>query len=334
MRARLVARRRRTLAILVAVAAVVGLYVVVPQLAGAEQTWQRIRDGSPAWLLGAAVLEAASFGGYIWLLRVVAAPLAWRDALQITLAGVAATRIVTVAGAGGIAVTIAGLRRGGLTTREAAERQAIDLVVLYAVFFGLMVLDGLVLAVLGGRHAGLTVVPALLGATIIGLAGAMALVPGSFERALRRRLGRRFGAIGAVPGVVAAGMRGALVLARRRERGLAGALAWWVFDVAALWASVRAFGGSVAPPELLMAYLVGHAFNVLPVPGGVGPVEGGMIAALVAFGEPAGLALVGVLSYQVVSVWLPALPGALALVRLRRMKPATEGPRPESVSAR
>jgi uncharacterized membrane protein YbhN (UPF0104 family) len=64
------------------------------------------------------------------------------------------------------------------------------------------------------------------------------------------------------------------------------------------------------------------------VPGGVGPVEGGIIAALVAFGEPAGLALVGVLSYQVISVWLPALPGAVALMRLRRMKPATEGPAP------
>ncbi|MEA2222833.1 MAG: putative heme transporter [Solirubrobacteraceae bacterium] len=310
--------RPRSRAILVAVAAVVALYIVVPQLAGADQTWQRIRDGSPAWLLAAAGLEAASFGGYIWLLRVIAAPLAWRDALQITLAGVAATRIVTVAGAGGIAVTIAGLRRAGLTTREAAERQAIDLVVLYAVFFGLMVLDGLVLAALGGRHAGLTVVPALVGVTIMGLAGAMALVPDSFERALRRRLGR-FGAVGAAPGIVAAGARGALVLARRRERGLAGALAWWMFDVAALWACVRAFGGSVGPPELLMAYLVGHAFNILPVPGGVGPVEGGMIAALVAFGEPTGLALVGVLSYQVISVWLPAAPGAVALVRLRRV---------------
>jgi uncharacterized membrane protein YbhN (UPF0104 family) len=304
------------------------LYIIVPQLAGAEETWQRIRDGSPAWLLAAVGLEAASFGGYVWLLRVIAAPLPWRDALRITLAGVAATRIVTVAGAGGIAVTIAGLRQSGLTTREAAERQAVDLVVLYAVFFGLMVLDGVVLAALGGRHPGLTVAPALLGAAIIGLAGAMALVPGSFERALRRRLGHRFSAVGAVPGVVAAGARGALVLARRRERGLAGALAWWVFDVAALWACVRAFGGSVGPLELLMAYLVGHAFNVLPVPGGVGPVEGGMIAALAAFGEPAGLALVGVLSYQVVSVWLPAVPGAFALVSLRRMKPAPEDSAP------
>jgi len=161
--------------------------------------------GSPAWLLAAVGLEAASFGGYIWLLRVIATPLSWRDALRITLAGVAATRIVTVAGAGGIAVTIAGLRQSGLTTREAPERQAVDLVVLYTVFFGLMVLDGLVLAALGGRHPGLTVVPAFLGATIVGLAGAMVLVPGSFEHTLRRRrrLGRRFGAAAAVPGALA-----------------------------------------------------------------------------------------------------------------------------------
>ena len=99
---------------------------------------------------------------------------------------------------------------------------------------------------------------------------------------------------------------------------------WWAFDIAALWACLRAFGGSVGVAELLMAYLAGHAFNVLPVPGGVGPVEGGMIAALAAFGEPAGLALVGVLSYQLISVWLPAAPGAVALAQLRRDRAPAE----------
>ncbi len=68
---------------------------------------------------------------------------------------------------------------------------------------------------------------------------------------------------------------------------------------------------------LAMAYLVGHIFNVLPVPGGVGPVEGGMIGAMVAFGEPAGLALVATLAYQLISVWLPAVAGAFALWRVR-----------------
>jgi uncharacterized membrane protein YbhN (UPF0104 family) len=267
--------------------------------------------------LAAAALEVMSFAGYVWLLRRIARPLARARAWEITLAGVAATRVVTVGGAGGIAITIAALRRTGLSTRDAAERQAIDLVVLYAVFFGLMVLDGLVLVAVGGWSVALTVVPALIGAVLIGLAFATTRLPATFERELGRRLGRHVAKIGALPAIVAAGVDGASVLVRRRERALAGAFVWWAFDVAALWACLRAFGGAVALPELLMAYLTGHAFNVLPVPGGVGPVEGGMIAALVAFGEPVGLALVGVLSYQLISVWLPAVPGAVALARLR-----------------
>jgi len=310
--------RRPSRTIVLAVVSLVAIYLVVPQLAGFEHTWQRIRDGSPAWLAAAGALEVGSFAGYVWLLRRVGTPLGWADAWRITLAGVAATRIVTVGGAGGIAVTVTGLRRAGRSTREAAEQQAVDLVVLYAVFFGLMVVDGLALAAVGGRHPGLTVVPALVGATVIGLALAMALVPATFERELRRRFGPRGGSIGAVPAVVAAGVRGAIELVARRDRALTGALMWWAFDIAALWACLRAFGSSVGIAELLMAYLAGHAFNILPVPGGVGPVEGGMIAALAAFGEPADLALVGVLSYQLISVWLPAAPGAVALAQLRR----------------
>jgi uncharacterized membrane protein YbhN (UPF0104 family) len=61
-------RRPRSRAIVIAVAAVVVLYLVVPRLVGVEHTWQRIRDGSPVWLVAAISLEAASFVGYIWLL--------------------------------------------------------------------------------------------------------------------------------------------------------------------------------------------------------------------------------------------------------------------------
>jgi uncharacterized protein (TIRG00374 family) len=303
--------------LLVALALIVALYLVVPRVAGLEQTWERIRDGSPAWLGAAVVAEVASFAGYVWLLERVAPRLSWRDAWRITMAGVAATRVVTVAGAGGIAATIDGLRRAGYSTREAAERQVVDLVVLYGVFFGLMLLDGVVL--LAGGGAGLALVPTLAAAAVIAFAVAMALVPDSLERRLRRRRGRLAAALAAVPSMVAAAVRETLTLVRRRERALAGAVGWWAFDVAALWACLHAFGSSVDVADLLMAYLAGHAFNVLPVPGGVGPVEGGMIAALVALGEPAGLALVGVLSYQLVSVWLPAVPGAVALAGLRRI---------------
>jgi hypothetical protein len=194
----------------------------------------------------------------------------------------------------------------------------VDLVVLYACFFAVMVVDGVWLGVTGRVAGGVSLVPALLGAAVIALALGVARVPARFEAWLGQRFGRRAAAVGALPAVLAAGVRGAVGLVRARDPSLCGALAWWAFDIAALWACLRAFGGSADVLTLTMAYLAGHAFNVLPVPGGVGPVEGGIIAALVAFGQPAGLALVAVLSYQLISVWLPAVPGAFALLRLRR----------------
>jgi uncharacterized membrane protein YbhN (UPF0104 family) len=153
---------------------------------------------------------------------------------------------------------------------------------------------------------------------VLALGCVVARVPSTFERWLGRRFGHRAATVGALPAVLAAGVRGTVELVRTRDRALGGALAWWAFDIAALWASVRAFGGTSGVLTLVMAYLAGHAFNILPVPGGVGPVEGGIIATLVAFGEPAGLALVAVLAYQLISVWLPAVPGAVALFSLRR----------------
>ena len=61
-----------------------------------------------------------------------------------------------------------------------------------------------------------------------------------------------------------------------------------------------------------MAYFIGQLANVIPLPGGVGGVEGGTIGALIAFGTPASLAILGVLAYRLISFWLPTLPGAIA----------------------
>lgn len=314
--------RRRVLTTLAVTAVVlVGLYLLVPRIAGLEDTWRRIENGDPWWLALGVGLEAVSFAGYVWLLRAVvrqggrsmSAAAGWR----LTLAGVAATRIVTVGGAGGIAVTVVGLRDEGFTTREASERQAVDLVLLYAVFFGLIVACGAVLAALGDGHPGVTVFPATVAAVVIVLALAVARVPADFERTLRRRWGKRGAALATLPAVLADGVRGGWAMLRRGDPAVLGALVWWLADIGVFVACVGAFGGHIDLLVLAMAYLVGHIFNVLPVPGGVGPVEGGMIGAMVAFGEPAGLALVATLAYQLISVWLPAVPGAFALWRVR-----------------
>src|SRR5947199_6419849 len=79
-----------------------------------------------------------------------------------------------------------------------------------------------------------------------------------------------------------------------------------------------AFGSPPPLATIIMAYFVGQLGNVLPLPGGVGGVEGGMIAALIAFGAPGSLAILGVLAYRLISFWLPTGPGAVAYLRLRR----------------
>lgn len=314
-------RRRVLTTIAVTAVVLVGLYLLVPRLAGLEQTWHRIENGNPWWLALAVAFEIVSFAAYVWLLRAVVhdggKSMSQAAGWRLTLAGVAATRIVTVGGAGGIAVTVVGLRDEGFTTREAGERQTVDLVLLYAAFFGLIVVTGVLLAALGVGHAAITIVPAAIAAVIIVLALAIARVPADFERTLRKRWGKRGKTLATLPAVLADGIRGAWAMVRRGDVAVLGALIWWLADVGALAACIAAFGGHTSLLVVLMAHLVGHIFNVLPVPGGVGPVEGGIIGALVAFGEPAGLALVATLAYQLVSVWLPTVPGAFAVWRVR-----------------
>jgi uncharacterized protein (TIRG00374 family) len=103
-----------------------------------------------------------------------------------------------------------------------------------------------------------------------------------------------------------------------RRAGLLGAPAWWGFDICVLWAAFHAFG---SPPDftvIWMAYFVGMFGNLLPLPGGLGGVEGGMIGAFAAFGVEIPLVVVAVLAYRAISFWLPTLPGAIAYFQLRR----------------
>jgi uncharacterized protein (TIRG00374 family) len=81
--------------------------------------------------------------------------------------------------------------------------------------------------------------------------------------------------------------------------------------------SLRAFGSVVPVAVLVLCYFLGTLGSLLPLPGGIGGVEGGMIGALAAFGVPGGRAVVGVLAYRAISFWLPTLPGIAGYVALR-----------------
>jgi uncharacterized protein (TIRG00374 family) len=121
-----------------------------------------------------------------------------------------------------------------------------------------------------------------------------------------------------MPSTLATGVRGAITLVRSRNPGLIGAVGWWGFDVAVLWACFHAFGDPPPAAVIVMSYFLGMLANLLPVPGGIGGVEGGMIGTLIAFGVTGGLAIVAVLTYRAFAFWLPTAPGAIAYLRLRR----------------
>jgi uncharacterized protein (TIRG00374 family) len=113
-------------------------------------------------------------------------------------------------------------------------------------------------------------------------------------------------------------VRTAIDLLRSRDPALLGAVGWWAFDIAVLWACFHAFGG--APPQavIVMAYFVGMLANTLPLPGGIGGVDGGMIGAFTAFGVNVDASVVAVLAYRAFAFWLPTAPGAVAYFQLRR----------------
>jgi putative heme transporter len=311
------------------------LYFVLPKIIGLHDAWDRISRGDVWWLVLAAVLEMLSFAGYVALFRAVfvepagadSGRIDWRASYEITMAGLAATRLFAAAGAGGVALTAWALRRSGMESRLVARRMIAFLALLYGVYMATFVIDGLGLAVglfRGPAPFAITVVPAIFGAVAIALFLAVSLLPGDAERLVGRwtpgegRLGRLARRVAAAPAAAATGIRTAIALLRSRDPNLFGAVAWWGFDIATLWACFHAFGGSPPTAVVVMAYFVGMLGNTLPLPGGIGGVDGGMIGAFSAFGVPVEVSVVSVLAYRVFAFWLPTLPGVVAYLQLRR----------------
>ena len=323
-------RGRLFASVIFVVSTVAFLYLVLPKLLGLRDTWNRIQHGNGWWLALAALFEVCSFLGYVALFRVVfvrgGSRVGWRASYEITMAGLAATRLFASAGAGGIALTAWALRRSGLEPRIVACRMIAFLVLLYAVYMGAFVIAGLGLYLglfAGSAPFAITVIPAIFGGTVIAIFLAVSLVPGDFDRLVKRwshggRLGRVAGRVAAAPAAAASGVRTAIDLVRTRDALLLGAIAWWGFDIAVLWACFHAFGGSPPTAVVIMSYFVGMLGNTLPLPGGIGGVDGGMIGAFTAFGVPVQLAVVAVLAYRGFAFWLPTLPGAVAYLQLRR----------------
>lgn len=280
-------------------------------------------------LAAGAAFEAASIGGYVLLLhRVIsgASPrLHLRDSFDISLAGTAATRLLPTAGLGGAAVTVWALRAHGVRKQELAERLLAFLLLLYSVFFVALAVSGAAIALSAGGARAL----GLLGVALaVGIGAAVLLVlsaPAGLGRLLERIERRTSGSVARLAGqareslpVLRAGLRRSAGELRRPHPALLGALAWWVFDIAVLFALLHAFGAHPALSVVVLGYLLGTMFNVVPLPGSL---SGGLIGVLIALGGPAAPVIAAVLAYRALATWLPAATGVFSLGRLRTTVP-------------
>jgi len=298
--------RRAALPAAAAAAFAIAVVVLGGPLQAFADALGRAVDADPRWVLAAAVFELASFGGYVALLWLVgrgaSARLGLRETTQITLGGAAATRLLPTAGAGGAALTLWALRRSGLGTRGATRTLLTFLVLLYSVFLGSIVVTGTLLAA-EGEPLAITALPAAVAGTGMLLALTLAWLRPSGT-----------GRVRVAAGVLGGAVRDAISHLRSLDARLAGALAWWSFDMFVLWAMLNAFGAPPALAVVVLAYFLGQVGNTIPIPGAV---SGGLVGALIAFGVEADLAIVSVLAYRAIAIWLPAPIGLVALGKLR-----------------
>jgi uncharacterized protein (TIRG00374 family) len=327
-----VTRRTLFLMALFVVLCIIFLTAVLPQLAGLGDTWKQVKDGDPLWLIVAGVFTALSFAGYVVLFQGVYVRGGFRltavESYQITMAGLAATRVFAAGGAGGIALTAWALRRAGMPKRAVADQTLAFLVLTYGVYMAAVVVGGfgLYFGILpGSQDWAITLLPAIIGVVAFAIAVLASLTPTDLQRRVEGyaqrhgRIGRLAQRAAHLPAAISSGIRISVSLVRAGDPALAGSIAYWGFNIAILWAAFHAFGEAPPWAVIVMGYFVGMLANLLPLPGGVGGVDGGMIGAFVAFGgESKDSIVVAVLTYRLFAFYLPTIPGAIAYFQLRR----------------
>jgi uncharacterized membrane protein YbhN (UPF0104 family)/tRNA A-37 threonylcarbamoyl transferase component Bud32 len=292
---------------------VLSAWFLFPQLADIDNIWSQVRTASLAWALAAVGFSIITYvAATVSLLGAIPYRLRFAPAFAAQLASSFANR-VTPARVGGVAMNIRYFQKRGIPTAVSVTAVGLNAVA------GLIMHIGLTLTFLllsgGNRESGGVPVPSPKWVAF-GFGAALAIIGLSlavpFTRALvMERVAPQLRSgwdsmqqIGKSPGrlVLLFGGSAAITLAY----------------LAAMAASLDAFGSTVSLPVVGLFYLTGSAVaNAAPTPGGLGAAEAALIAAF-SLVEEAAIVIPAVFLFRFVTFWLPILPGWLALSYLRR----------------
>lgn len=302
--------------------------LVLPQLGGARKAAKLIDTVNPALLLLALGLEICALISYSKLTQAAlpAEPhIPLFSVFRIQLSTKTVTNLVPAGSAAGGALGYRLLSEGGATPAGAGFAMATVSIGSAVVLNALLWVALLISIPLNGFNASYGTA-AIAGLLLIGsFAALIVLLMKGEQRADRilRAVVRHLPFVKEEPTArFLHQMANRLHELAERPDVVRSGLLWaagnWVFDASSLWVFLRAFGVTVNPVDLLVAFGLANVLAVIPItPGGLGVVETVLTSTLVAFGIDRSTAGIGVVSYRLAAFWLPIPLGALAYASLK-----------------
>ena len=292
----------------------VALLFAVPGLRAAVE---HMSDAGVGWVVAGIGREMLSCAGYVVLFSLVFDGIGRRLVIRLSLSELAVNSVVSASGIAGIALGAWVLRTRGFSTEMVARRSVVLFLLASAVNVAAVVLIGVPMwlgLIPGSTDPLLTLLPAIAGIAVI----AATIAAAAWVRARAWAPEGTRTATANLMWAMSEGVFDALAVVRGLDRRLLGAVVYWMCDNLVLYACLSAVGHAPAFWAVAMAYLVGMLANSVPVPAGFIAVEGGLVGMLLLFGaRPASSVLAAVVIYRAISLWVPALIGAFAFLRLR-----------------
>lgn len=278
------------------------------------------------WFVAAAAAEVLSTLSYVVIFRsVFCARMPWRTSYQVGMAEQAANSLLPAGGAGGLALGAWALHRIGLSADHIARRTVAFFLLTSLANVGSVVVIAVAFAT---GILGADVQPDFTygfgAAALLAIAITLSLPIWYGNWVARRRplpntVGRVRRAARHVVDALGEGTTDSVMLVRRRPLGvLGGSLGYMAFDVAALGFCFLALGHSPRFGVLVFAYLIGQLGGLLPLPGGIGGTEGGLIGVFALYHVSLAKSAAAVLPYRALQLWIPAALGSVAFVQLRK----------------
>lgn len=322
-------------------------YFVVPAFTKAHKRLYVLDRVNPLLLVLAIGLEAGAQISYAYLTLSLLpkGSLRFSKVLRINLSALAVSHVLPGGTAGGTPVGYRLMTSGGVAGSDvgvAAATQGIGSAVVLNVILWVSLIISIPIGGLQKHNNGIYISVAIFGALLLALFAFLTL---SFTRGSSRSARIVQAVVRKIPRVSedAAGRLVRRISSRistlaKDRRLLATAIGWaaanWLFDAAALWACLAAFGRLIDPIYLLVVYGLANVLAAIPItPAGLGVVEAAATSLFVGFGVSYNTALFAVLGWRLVSFWLPIPVGAGAYVSLRVQRGASLRERRRALSA-